>query len=133
MLFFGSDRLDNSGDAQQGFWFFQNQISLGGASRRRNRFTGVHKTSDLLVLSDFSNGGGTSTISVYAWDPTCTSGGNNPGRSMWCHEPAPQGNLDERELREPHSRHILRHRQRGHDHDAVVVHGQERDPEQRGA
>src|SRR5262249_39919220 len=26
VLFFGSDRLDNSGDAQQGFWFFQNEI-----------------------------------------------------------------------------------------------------------
>ena len=27
VLFFGSDRFDNSGDAQQGFWFFQNQIT----------------------------------------------------------------------------------------------------------
>src|SRR3989449_11286376 len=27
VIFFGSDRLDNSGDAQQGFWFFQNAIS----------------------------------------------------------------------------------------------------------
>src|SRR5215475_2862982 len=32
VLFFGSDRLDNSGDAQQGFWFFQNQIGLVGTS-----------------------------------------------------------------------------------------------------
>src|SRR6266704_2957369 len=29
VLYFGSDRFDNSGDAQQGFWFFQNAISLG--------------------------------------------------------------------------------------------------------
>jgi len=29
VLYFGSDRLDNSGDAQQGFWFFQNPITLG--------------------------------------------------------------------------------------------------------
>src|SRR5215468_10297949 len=28
VLYFGSDRLDNSGDAQQGFWFFQNSIGL---------------------------------------------------------------------------------------------------------
>jgi hypothetical protein len=72
VLFFGSDRLDNSGDAQQGFWFFQNSIaqgnnSVGGGSG----FTGVHKTGDLLVISDFSNGGTTSTITVYSWDPTC--------------------------------------------------------------
>src|SRR5262249_5441145 len=32
VLFFGSDRLDNSGDAQQGFWFFQNSIGLGSNS-----------------------------------------------------------------------------------------------------
>src|SRR5947207_1570126 len=29
LLYFGSDRFDNSGDAQQGFWFFQNQVTLG--------------------------------------------------------------------------------------------------------
>ena len=29
VLFFGSDRFDNSGDAQQGFWFFQNKVTLG--------------------------------------------------------------------------------------------------------
>src|SRR5215475_15702720 len=72
VLYFGSDRLDNSGDAQQGFWFFQNSIaqgsnSVGGGSG----FTGVHRTGDILVISDFSNGGTTSTITVYSWDPTC--------------------------------------------------------------
>src|SRR5262249_54282490 len=56
VLFFGSDRLDNSGDAQQGFWFFQNSIALrsnsvGGGSR----FTGLHKPGHLLVISHFRN------------------------------------------------------------------------------
>jgi hypothetical protein len=73
VLFFGSDRLDNSGDAQQGFWFFQNAIGLGSNSvGGGSGFTGVHKAGDVLVVTDFSNGGGTSTITVYAWDPTCT-------------------------------------------------------------
>jgi len=73
VLFFGSDRYDNSGDAQQGFWFFQNTITTGGEeSKGGTQFTGVHKAGDLLVISDFSNGGTTSTISVYKWDPTCT-------------------------------------------------------------
>jgi hypothetical protein len=73
VLFFGSDRLDNSGDAQQGFWFFQNSIALGSNSVGGGTgFTGVHKAGDVLVVTDFSNGGGTSTITVYAWDPTCT-------------------------------------------------------------
>jgi len=73
VLYFGSDRLDNSGDAQQGFWFFQNSIGLGSNSIGGGTgFTGVHRAGDLLVISDFSNGGTTSTITVYSWDPTCT-------------------------------------------------------------
>ena len=64
VLYFGSDRFDNSGDAQQGFWFFQNQITLDPAT---GKFVGVHKTGDLLILSDFSNGGQVSTINIYRW------------------------------------------------------------------
>jgi hypothetical protein len=72
VLFFGSDRLDNSGDAQQGFWFFQNSIGLGNNSvGGGSGFSGVHKDGDVLVVTDFSNGGATSTITVYAWDHTC--------------------------------------------------------------
>ena len=71
VIYFGSDRLDNSGDAQQGFWFMQNKISLGSNSvGGGSGFTGVHKLGDILVISDFSNGGTTSTITVYSWDPT---------------------------------------------------------------
>ena len=69
LLFFGSDRFDNSGDAQQGFWFFQNPISLGGAkSGGGSSFNGVHRNGDILVISDFSNGGTTSTITIYKWN-----------------------------------------------------------------
>ncbi|HEY6596137.1 MAG TPA: hypothetical protein VI011_18860 [Asanoa sp.] len=81
VLYFGSDRFDNSGDAQQGFWFFQNSIGLGSNSVGGGTgFTGVHKAGDLLVISDFSNGGTTSIITVYKWDPTCTkTTGSTPG------------------------------------------------------
>jgi hypothetical protein len=80
VLYFGSDRLDNSGDAQQGFWFFQNSIALGSNSIGGGTgFTGVHKAGDLLVISDFSNGGTTSTITVYSWDPTCKKTGGTCG------------------------------------------------------
>ena len=69
LLFFGSDRFDNSGDAQQGFWFFQNPISLGSAkSGGGTSFNGVHRNGDILVISDFSNGGTTSTITIYKWN-----------------------------------------------------------------
>jgi hypothetical protein len=71
VLYFGSDRFDNSGDAQQGFWFFQNKVALSNVKSGGGfTFSGAHKTGDLLIISDFSNGGTTSTISVYTWDPT---------------------------------------------------------------
>src|SRR5215210_6893909 len=70
VLYFGSDRYDNSGDAQQGFWFFQNEIKTTGTGS--GTFTGLHKEGDLLVVSHFSNGGTTSTITVYKWDASCT-------------------------------------------------------------
>jgi hypothetical protein len=74
VLFFGSDRYDNSGDAQQGFWFFQNKITLGSNSvGGGSGFSGVHKLGDILVISDFSNGGATSSITVLKWDPACTA------------------------------------------------------------
>jgi hypothetical protein len=80
VLYFGSDRLDNSGDAQQGFWFFQSSVGLGSNSiGGGSGFTGVHQTGDLLVISDFSNGGTTSTITVYSWDPTCKKTGGTCG------------------------------------------------------
>ncbi|NMM33545.1 MAG: hypothetical protein HHJ13_06030, partial [Phycicoccus sp.] len=77
ILFFGSDRYDNSGDAQQGFWFFQNKVAKAGDGT----FDGtsgdpaLHKDGDLLILSDFSNGGQVSTINVYRWDSSCAKAG----------------------------------------------------------
>jgi hypothetical protein len=82
MLYFGNDRFDNSGDAQQGFWFFQNKIGLGtnvvggGNGFTTNGGTATspeyHRLGDVLLISDFSNGGSVSTITVYTWDPGCT-------------------------------------------------------------
>jgi hypothetical protein len=47
---------------------------LGGGTA----FQGEHINGDLLVISDFSNGGTTSTITVYKWDTSCSKGVNNP-------------------------------------------------------
>jgi hypothetical protein len=79
VLYFGSDRLDNSGDAQQGFWFFQNSIATVPPGASSGTFSGVHQTGDLLVISDFSVGGTTSTITVFEWNPTCTKTGQMVG------------------------------------------------------
>jgi hypothetical protein len=74
VIYFGLDRFDNSGDAQNGFWFLQSRIGLGtnkigGATG----FTGEHVNGDLLVISDFSNGGAVATITIHKWDTSCTA------------------------------------------------------------
>ncbi len=73
VIYFGMDRFDNSGDAQNGFWFLQNNVNT--VAGKTNTFSGVHKNGDVLVVSDFSIGGTTSTITVYTWDSTCTAAG----------------------------------------------------------
>jgi hypothetical protein len=79
MLYFGNARFDNSGDAQQGFWFFQNKIGLGSTAQNGGfGFTGVHRNGDLLLISDFTNGGDVSTITVYTWDSTCKKAVTKP-------------------------------------------------------
>jgi len=86
VIFFGSDRFDNSGDAQQAFWFLQNSITTssnkigGGFGFATGASNGeFHHAGDLLVISDFSNGGTTSTITIYQWDPTCKKAGGSCG------------------------------------------------------
>ncbi|HVL53276.1 MAG TPA: DUF11 domain-containing protein, partial [Vitreimonas sp.] len=71
-VYFGLDRYANNGDAQVGFWFFRNGIATTAAGG----FTPAHSVGDLLVLSDFTNGGAVSTIKVYEW---VGSGGNTNG------------------------------------------------------
>lgn len=63
VLYFGADRFANNGDAQIGFWFFQSPVSL----EADGTFSGTHSIGDILVLSDFTNGGSISTIRVFQW------------------------------------------------------------------
>ena len=62
-LFFGADRYANNGDANIGFWFFKNKVSLN----TDGTFNGVHTVGDILLLSTFTQGGGISTIQLYRW------------------------------------------------------------------
>jgi len=65
VLYFGADRYDASGAAALGFWFFQEEVGpVAGGSFG----PGQHKDGDILVLSDFSVGGGTVTIRVFMWN-----------------------------------------------------------------
>jgi hypothetical protein len=73
-LYFGMDRWANDGDAQLGFWFFKSPVTLTDTKSGGGfKFSGAHDEGDLLILSDFSNGGTVSTIKVYEWQTNCTS------------------------------------------------------------
>jgi hypothetical protein len=66
LLYFGANRLAVDGDAQIGFWFFQNNVAANGPpSQGGNQFTGTHKIGDVLILSNFVKGGGQSNIQVF--------------------------------------------------------------------
>ncbi|MGH2784272.1 MAG: DUF7507 domain-containing protein [Actinomycetota bacterium] len=62
IIYFGLDRFDASGDAQVGFWFTQDSISMTGAN-----VVGEHQVGDILVLSDFVNGGSVPEVRVFTW------------------------------------------------------------------
>jgi hypothetical protein len=73
ILYFGADRTANNGDAQMGFWFFQQDVR----PQPDGTFgPGQHEDGDLLILSDFSGGGGVVTIRVFRWNGP---GGSIPG------------------------------------------------------
>jgi uncharacterized repeat protein (TIGR01451 family) len=69
IIYFGLDRFSTAGSAQVGFWFLQdptfglsNTASGGGFE-----FSGAHVNGDVLVQSNFSNGGVISNLSVFEW------------------------------------------------------------------
>ena len=67
ILYFGIERNANTGTANVGFWFLQDEAaceSTGGAVT----FSGAHTDGDLLVVSEFTGGGTVSTINVYRWN-----------------------------------------------------------------
>jgi uncharacterized repeat protein (TIGR01451 family) len=64
ILYFGQDRaLDKNGDANVGFWFLQNAVGLNGDGS----FSGSHVDGDVLVQSEFTNGGDISGVQIYKW------------------------------------------------------------------
>ncbi|HXA27559.1 MAG TPA: hypothetical protein VN193_02325 [Candidatus Angelobacter sp.] len=72
VLYLGSERLSNNGTSFAGFWLFKDK-TVGCDSGGTGSFTGAHQVGDLLVVSDYTNGGTTQDVSVYKW-----VGGPNP-------------------------------------------------------
>lgn len=67
ILYFGANRLSINGDAQIGFWFLQKSVSLkaDGTFQDSQGNPAKHQIGDVLILSNFVQGGGSSNIQVY--------------------------------------------------------------------
>jgi hypothetical protein len=66
-LYFAGDRTSNNGDAQIGFWFYLNGTGPVTQTDGTRNFAPEHAVGDILVLADFTGGGGTATTTVYKW------------------------------------------------------------------
>lgn len=75
-LYFFGDRAAFNGDAQIGFWFFLNDVMPTGTGASASSFIGEHANGDLLIISNFTNGGGNIEPLVYVWAGKTA---NNPG------------------------------------------------------
>jgi len=112
IVYFGLDRFSTNGSAQVGFWFLQDpdfglsNISSGGGFQ----FTGQHRDNDILVQSNFTNGGVISNLTVFKWmagalveigsvaasdcvsqsgsdDPACATVNQSPTDAPWDYTP----------------------------------------------
>src|SRR6188474_1940933 len=73
----------NDGDTQIGFWFFQGDVGISGGD-----FTGEHVDGDVLILSEYTNGGVVDLVCAYEWDGS--GGGDNIANPGNC-DPATNG------------------------------------------
>ena len=68
ILYFALERNANTGTANVAFWFLQDDNVACESPGGSTAFTGDHVTGDLLVVSEFTNGGVVNTIQVYRWE-----------------------------------------------------------------
>jgi hypothetical protein len=68
ILYAGIEKEKNNGTNDIGVWFLQSGASCsnpnGGSGKN---WTGGHRNGDVLVVSEFSNGGGVSTVKTFTW------------------------------------------------------------------
>lgn len=67
VLYFFGDRAAYNGDAQIGLWLFVDNVYPSGTGIRASGFNGQHQNGDLLIISNFTNGGGVSAPNIYVW------------------------------------------------------------------
>jgi hypothetical protein len=68
-FYFGVERFDNSGTAFIGVWLFQENVAC---DETLDKFTGEKKTGDILILTDFTNGGAITSLKAYRFTAGAT-------------------------------------------------------------
>lgn len=68
LLYFGFERATNKGNSYMGFWFLQN----ASGCQADGTFDGTHEEGDLLLLTDFTGGGGVSEVRVLRWNTSAS-------------------------------------------------------------
>ncbi len=70
ILYFGLDKNKDNGTNDAGFWFLQGDANCAvtSTSGAHPSFTGGHKLGDVLVVAEYSRGGGVGNITAYRWD-----------------------------------------------------------------
>jgi len=70
ILYFGLDKNKDNGTNDAGFWFLQGDASceVTATSGAHPSFDGVHRIGDVLVVAEYSRGGGVGNITAYRWD-----------------------------------------------------------------
>lgn len=67
MFYFGLDTFSVNGDANAGFWFFRQPVSLGPLDGDTGLFIGEHTDGDIFVAVAYTQGGSIGDIDVYEW------------------------------------------------------------------
>lgn len=96
ILYFGAEKNDASGTNNIGVWFLQDptvNCDGQGAPGGGRAFTGNHINGDILVVSEFTNGGSTANITAYRWDNTVTNNLVQLGTSGICGAPGTDDRL----------------------------------------
>jgi hypothetical protein len=80
-VYFGMDRFATQGSSNVGFWFLQDDVAPipGTPPGSTSTFSGQHEVGDILVLSEFSDGGTGVSIKVFEWVGT---GGDEGGGTL---------------------------------------------------
>jgi uncharacterized repeat protein (TIGR01451 family) len=72
VLYMASERGSNNGTSFAGFWLLKDPtVGCSG----QNNFSGQHQDGDILIISNYTNGGGTQNVQVYKWVGNDATGG----------------------------------------------------------